>query len=152
MLARYAAVAGAMSRARPDQSDFLGGEVCGSRTANYGAQRGAGVPRAFLAGWETPRMSLQNESSTLTTFRARPLVPATMPRRNTLTITPRARMPRFPVSGQREKTSWFSLLGTLFERVHFPTFREPVRLFRQTPLLPFRMAGRSLSLSGVLHV
>ena len=61
-------------------------------------------------------------------------------------------MPRFPVSGQREKTSWFSLLGTLFERVHFPTFREPIRLFRQTPLLPFRVAGRSLSLSVVLHV
>lgn len=97
-------------------------------------------------------MSLQNESSTLTTFRARPLVPATVPRRNALQITPAARMPRFPVSGQREKTSWFSLLGTLFERVHFPTFREPVRLFRQTPLLPFRMAGRSMSVSVVLHI
>src|SRR3984885_3373792 len=97
-------------------------------------------------------MSFQIESSTLTTFRARPWVSATIPRRNPLQITPRARMPPFPVSGQREKTSWFSLLGTLFERVHFPTFREPIRLFRQTPLLPFRVAGRSLSLSVVLHV
>ncbi len=92
------------------------------------------------------------EHSTLTTFRARPLVSATIPRRNALRITPEARMPRFPVSGEREKTSWFSLLGTLFERVHFPTFREPVRLFRQTPLLPFRVAGRSLSVSVVLHI
>jgi Gram-negative bacterial TonB protein C-terminal len=92
------------------------------------------------------------EHSTLTTLRARPLVSATMPRRNALRITPEARMPRFPVSGQREKTSWFSLLGTLFERVHFPTFREPIRLFRQTPLLPFRVAGRSLSVSVVLHI
>ncbi len=92
------------------------------------------------------------EHSTLTTLRARPLVSATLPRRNALQITPQARMPRFPVSGQTEKTSWFSLLGTLFERVHFPTFREPVRLFRQTPLLPFRVAGRSLSVSVVLHV
>lgn len=97
-------------------------------------------------------MSFQIEDSTLTTLRARPLVSATIPRRNALQITPQARMPRFPVSGEREKTSWFSLLGTLFERVHFPTFREPVRLFRQTPLLPFRVAGRSLSVSVVLHV
>jgi hypothetical protein len=97
-------------------------------------------------------MSFQIEDSTLTTLRARPLVSATIPRRNALQITPQARMPRFPVSGEREKTSWFSLLGTLFERVHFPTFREPIRLFRQTPLLPFRVAGRSLSLSVVLHV
>jgi Gram-negative bacterial TonB protein C-terminal len=92
------------------------------------------------------------EHSTLTTLRARPLVSATIPRKNALLITPQARMPRFPVSGEREKTSWFSLLGTLFERVHFPTFREPVRLFRQTPLLPFRVAGRSLSVSVVLHI
>jgi hypothetical protein len=97
-------------------------------------------------------MSFQIEDSTLTTLRARPLVSATIPRRNALQITPQARMPRFPVSGEREKTSWFSLIGTLFERVHFPTFREPVRLFRQTPLLPFRVAGRSLSVSVVLHV
>jgi Gram-negative bacterial TonB protein C-terminal len=97
-------------------------------------------------------MSFQIESSTLTTLRARPLVSATIPRRNALQITPQARMPRFPVSGEREKSSWFSLLGTLFERVHLPMFREPVRLFRQTPLLPFRFAGRSLSLSVVLHI
>jgi TonB-like protein len=97
-------------------------------------------------------MSFQIESSTLTTFRARPLVSATIPRRNALQITPQARMPRFPVSGQREKTSWFSLLGTLFERVHLPRLREPVRLFRETPLLPFRVAGRSLSVSVVLHI
>ena len=61
-------------------------------------------------------------------------------------------MPRFPVSGEGESSSWVSLLGTLFERVHLPMFREPVRLFRQTPLLPFRVAGRSLSVSVVLHV
>lgn len=97
-------------------------------------------------------MSFQIEDSTLTTLRARPLVSATIPRRNALQITPQARMPRFPVSGEREKSSWFSLIGTLFERVHFPTFREPIRLFRQTPLLPFRVAGRSLSVSVVLHI
>ena len=97
-------------------------------------------------------MSFQPESSTLTTLRARPLVSAAIPRRNALRITPEARMPRFPVSGEREKSSWFSLLGTLFERVHFPTFREPVRLFKQTPLLPFRFSGRSISLSVVLHI
>jgi hypothetical protein len=97
-------------------------------------------------------MSFQIEDSTLTNFRARPLVSATIPRRNALQITPQARMPRFPVSGEREKSSWWSLLGTLFERVHFPTFREPIRLFRQTPLLPFRVAGRSMSVSAVLHI
>src|SRR5580698_2738865 len=97
-------------------------------------------------------MSFQIESSTLTTLRARPLVSATIPRRNALYITPSVRAPRFPVSGEREKSSWFSLLGTLFERVHFPAFREPVRLFKQTPVLPFRVAGRSLSVSAVLHV
>jgi len=109
------------------------------------------MPGALLAGWKAARMSFL-EHSTLTTLRARPLVSATQPRRNALQITPQARMPRFPVSGQTEKTSWFSLLGTLFEKVHFPTFREPVRLFRQTPLLPFRVAGRSLSVSVVLHI
>ncbi len=97
-------------------------------------------------------MSFQIESSNLTTFRARPLVSATVPRRNALHITPQARMPRFPISGQREKTNWFSSLGTLFERVHLPMLREPVRLFKQTPLLPFRVAGRSMSVSAVLHI
>src|ERR1700722_11609251 len=127
--ARYAAVAGAVSRARPDQPDFVGGEIGGSRAADHGAQRGAGVPGTLPAGRETPRMSFQIESSTLTTLRARPLVSAALPRRNALRITPEARMPRFPVSGEREKASWWSLLGTLFERVHLPMFREPVRLF-----------------------
>jgi Gram-negative bacterial TonB protein C-terminal len=97
-------------------------------------------------------MSFQIESSTLTTLRARPLVSATAPRRNALRISPEARMPRFPVSGERESSSWFSLLGTLLERVHLPTFREPVRHFKNTPLLPFRFSGRSFSVSVVLHI
>ena len=58
-------------------------------------------------------MSFQTESSTLTTFRARPLVSATIPRKNALQITPAARAPRFPVSGEREKSSGKEILTSL---------------------------------------
>jgi hypothetical protein len=97
-------------------------------------------------------MSFRLESSTLTTLRARPPFPVGVPKRVALRVVPEARMPKFPVSGERESSSWWSLLGTLFERVHLPIFRAPVQLFKQTPLLPFRFAGRSISLSVVLHV
>jgi len=96
-------------------------------------------------------MSFQLESTTLTTFRARPPFPVGVPKPVALRVVPSARMPKFPVSGERQSSSWFSSLGVLFERVNLPVLREPVRLFKQTPLLPFRFAGRSLSLSMVLH-
>ena len=88
------------------------------------------------------------EHSTLTTLRARPLVSATQPRRNALQITPQARMPRFPVSGEREKTSWFSLLGTLFEKVHFPTFREPVTRAQKVTVRAKDATGKEFEMTG----
>jgi len=54
-------------------------------------------------------MSFQLESTTLTTFRARPPFPVGVPKRVALRVVPEARMPKFPVSGERASSSWFSV-------------------------------------------
>ena len=98
------------------------------------------------------RVSFELESSTLTTLRARPPIPPDMLRRFVLRARSEARMPQFPISGQREKSGWWSSLKVICQRVDFPLLREPVKLFRSTPVAPFRFAGRALSGSVVLHV
>jgi len=98
------------------------------------------------------RVSFQIENSYLTTFRARPPIPAGIAKRTVLRATPEARMPRFPVSGERVRSGWRSSLAAIFERVHFPVLSEPIRLFRGTPVAPYRFAGRAISGSVVLHI
>jgi TonB-like protein len=97
-------------------------------------------------------LSFQIENSSLTTFRARPPIPAGIPKRTVLRAAPEARMPRFPVSGERVRSGWWSSLTAIFERVNFPVLREPIKLFRSTPVAPFRFAGRAISGSVVLHI
>ena len=97
-------------------------------------------------------MSFQIESSSLTTFRARPKTPPDMLRRFVLRPRSEARMPQFPVSGERAKSAWWGSLKAICQRVDFPVRREPVRLFRNTPVAPFRFAGRAISGSVVLHI
>jgi hypothetical protein len=96
-------------------------------------------------------VSFQIESSSLTTFRARPPAPVDAPRRTLLRAKPEARLPQFPVSGERRKSGWWSSLTTILERVKLPVLREPVRMFRNTPVAPFRFSGRSISVSVLLH-
>jgi hypothetical protein len=97
-------------------------------------------------------MSFQLESSTLTTFRARPPIPAGAARLGVLRAKSEARLPQFPVSGERQKADWWNSLKTICERVKLPVLREPLKLFRGTPVVPFRFAGRSISASVVLHI
>jgi TonB-like protein len=94
----------------------------------------------------------QIESSSLTTFRARPAIPPDKLRRFVLRPRSEARMPQFPISGLRAKSGWWSSLKAIFQRVDFPVLRAPVKLFRGTPVAPFRFAGRALSGSVVLHI
>jgi hypothetical protein len=96
-------------------------------------------------------VSFQIESSTLTTFRARPPVPADVPRRAFLRGKSEARLPQFPVSGERQKSGWWSCLNAIFERVNLPALRGPIKMFRSTPVAPFRFSGRSISVSVLLH-
>jgi Gram-negative bacterial TonB protein C-terminal len=97
-------------------------------------------------------MSFEIESSTLTTFKARPRIPAEVLRQFVLRARSEARMPRFPISGERAKSGWWTSLQVIFERVKLPLRREPVKLFRSTPVAPFRFAGRAISGSVVLHL
>jgi hypothetical protein len=97
-------------------------------------------------------VSFQIESSSLTTFRARPRIPQENLRRLVLRARSEARLPQFPISGERAKSGWWSSLKAICQRVDFPLRREPVRLFRNTPVAPFRFAGRAISGSVVLHI
>ncbi len=97
-------------------------------------------------------MSFEIESSTLTTFKARPRIPAEVLRQFVLRARSEARMPRFPISGERAKSGWWTSLQVIFERVKLPLRREPVKLFRSTPVAPFRFAGRAISGSVLLHL
>ncbi len=112
------------------------------------------MPGSLFAGWKAlgDAVSFQIESSLLTTFRARPPIPPDMLRRFVFRARSEARMPQFPVSGERAKSGWWSSLKAICERVKLPALREPIKLFRATPVAPFRLAGRSISGSVLLHI
>lgn len=97
-------------------------------------------------------MSFQIESS-LTTLTARPPIPPDMLLRRVV-LRPRSevRMPQFPVSGEPVRSGWWSSLKAICERVNLPTRREPVKLFRSTPVAPFQFSGRAISGSAILHI
>jgi hypothetical protein len=97
-------------------------------------------------------VSFEIDSSSLTTLKVRSPIPRETLRRFVLRARGEARMPRFPISGQRAKADWWSSLKIICERVNLPVLREPVKLFRGTPVAPFQFAGRALSGSVVLHV
>lgn len=97
-------------------------------------------------------MSFETENASLTTFTARPRIPPEIVRQFALRARSEARMPRFPVSGERAKSGWWSSLKAICERVNLPARREPVKHFRNTPVAPFRFAGRAISGSVLLHI
>ncbi len=96
-------------------------------------------------------MMFDAENSSLTTFRARPPVPAGVARRTVLRPASTARAPQFQVSWAGKYSDWRGSLKTLFTRVRLSPFRESIDLFRNTPVAPFRFAGGSVSLSLLLH-
>jgi hypothetical protein len=113
------------------------------------------VQSSLLAGGEAlryDRVSFEIDTSPLTTLRARPPIPPDILRRFVLRARSEARLPQFPVSGVRAKSGWWSSLKVICKRGHFPVLREPVKLFRSTPVAPFRFAGRAISGSVVLHI
>ena len=97
-------------------------------------------------------MSFETGNASLTTFTARPRIPPEIVRQFALRARSEARMPRFPVSGERAKSGWWSSLKAICERVNLPVRREPVKHFRNTPVAPFRFAGRAISGSVLLHI
>jgi Gram-negative bacterial TonB protein C-terminal len=97
-------------------------------------------------------VSFEIENSSLTTLKARPPIPTEVLRQFVLRSRSEARSPRFPVSGERAKSGWWSSLKVICERVNLPVLREPLKHFRNTPVAPFRFAGRAISGSVLLHV
>jgi hypothetical protein len=97
-------------------------------------------------------LSFEIENPSPTTFKARQPIPPEVVRQFVLRSRAEARLPRFPVSGARVKSGWWSSLQVICRRVKLSARREPVKLFRHTPVVPFRFAGRSVSMSMVLHI
>jgi hypothetical protein len=89
--------------------------------------------------------------SSLTTLRARPQVRSDTPLRSLLRPTQAARSPVFLVAWEGKYSDWSGSLKTLITRVRLHPLRESIDLFQDTPVAPFRFAGKSLSLSVLLH-
>jgi TonB-like protein len=71
-----------------------------------------------------------------------------------VTVRPalRARQPVFLVTRDRRESGWWTSLKALFASVPPPSLKYPVDLFRSTPVVKYRFAGGSLSLSVLLHI
>jgi Gram-negative bacterial TonB protein C-terminal len=93
---------------------------------------------------------LESENTTLTMFRARPPIPSGAAVAPPLRPTPQARSPRLAVKW--EGSDWWTSLQAISTRVNLGPWRETVRLFRETPVAPFRFSGGSLSLSLIFHI
>lgn len=64
----------------------------------------------------------------------------------------RARQPVFLVIRDPKDSSWWGSLKALFASVPSPSLKYPVDLFRNTPVVKYRFAGGSLSVSVLLHI
>ncbi len=71
-----------------------------------------------------------------------------------MTVRPasRARQPVFLVPRDRKDSGWWGSIRALLASVPAPSLTHPVDLFRSTPILSYRFAGRSLTLSVLLHI
>ena len=65
---------------------------------------------------------------------------------------PRARQPVFLFPRDRKDFSWWGSLKALFATIPAPSLAHPVDLFRDTPVVKYRFAGGSLTLSVLLHI
>ena len=95
-------------------------------------------------------MTFEPETN-LTVFRARPSYPVPVRPRTVLAQRPGARLPQLGVTWKDQRVGWQSCLQTIFTRVYVEPFYERSDLFRETPVAPFRFAGRPLSASLLLH-
>jgi hypothetical protein len=84
-------------------------------------------------------------------FRARPVSSTGSAPKVTITPSTRARAPRFLVPWGARSSGWWDSLKTICTRVPMQSFYRSIDLFRQTPVLPFRFAGRPLGFSLLLH-
>jgi hypothetical protein len=89
-------------------------------------------------------------NASLTTLRARPAVRANVMSRPILPHSS-ARQPTFGVPWSGQFSGWWGSLTILLRRVPLQPLRGSIDLFHHTPVVPFRFAGRPLSLSLVLH-
>ena len=62
------------------------------------------------------------------------------------------RAPRFLVARERDYLGWWESLRELCRPTHLHPYTSPIRLFRHTPVVRFRFAGRPLTVSVLLHV
>ncbi len=97
-------------------------------------------------------MLSQGKPSDITTFRASTLARSAVVSQVTVRPAPRARQPVFLVTRDRKDSSWFGSLRALFASVPSPSLTHPVDLFRNTPVVTYRFAGGSLTLSVLLHI
>jgi hypothetical protein len=89
--------------------------------------------------------------TSLTMFRARPASSFLPRQRVVLPAKPGLRQPGLLVNWKDVRTGWRSSLRTILQKVYLEPFRLSSDLFRETPVLPFRFAGRPLSVSLLAH-
>ena len=96
-------------------------------------------------------MAFDAGNSSLTVLRARHVVRTSTPVHTALRPVRGARSPVFLVAWEGHYSDWYGSLRTLFTRVHWRPLRKSIDLFQDTPVAPFRFAGKSLSASLLLH-
>src|SRR5262249_22128416 len=64
---------------------------------------------------------------------------------------PGLRQPGLLVDWAGVRTDWRSSMGIILKKIYLDPFRLSSDLFRETPVLPFRFAGRPLSVSLLVH-
>ena len=96
-------------------------------------------------------MAFDAGNSSLTMLRARHVARTSTPMHTALRPVRGARSPVFLVAWEGRYSDWYGSLRTLFTRVHLRPLRKSIDLFQDTPVAPFRFAGRSLSASLLLH-
>jgi hypothetical protein len=89
--------------------------------------------------------------TSLISFRARPAASYAPRPRVVLSARPGVRQPGLLVNWQGKNKDWFGSLKVICQRVYLEPFRLASDLFHDTPVTPFRFAGRPLSVSLLLH-
>ncbi len=95
-------------------------------------------------------MSFQDNRLFATTNTLRPLPKSIA--KTPATPTTRSELQRFLVVRDKSFASWWGSLRTLCAPARLGLYLTPVRLFRDTPVARFRLAGRPLVLSVLLHI
>jgi Gram-negative bacterial TonB protein C-terminal len=94
---------------------------------------------------------LYDLKTSLITFRARPAASFMARPRTILAGRPGVRQPGLLVNWAEGRNNWRSSLRIILTKVYLEPFRLSSDLFRETPVMPFRFAGRPLSVSLLVH-